>query len=248
MVPVAGEDAVRDRAAMEREAHVRAAVVDGVDRVAVREEAETCARRRRRRACPAARSSASDAARTSVAHLGHGHVSSFVCLAQPRTSSNGLSQVPAAELAIGEVVGAQRSARVRAALLRGRRAHRLEPDGRQPAPLPARSSSGGSPSSRPGRRAGIPLAEIQAGARDPPARPNAGRSADWERLSRAWREDLDRRIATLEALHSRLTTCIGCGCLSIDACGLFNPDDEAAQLGAGAHYLRAPKTQEGLAK
>jgi MerR family redox-sensitive transcriptional activator SoxR len=42
----------------------------------------------------------------------------------------------------------------------------------------------------------------------------------------------------LEALRDRLTTCIGCGCLSIDRCSLLNPDDEAAAFGAGAHYLQ----------
>ena len=60
---------------------------------------------------------------------------------------------------------------------------------------------------------------------------------DWERLSKRWREDLEARIATLQALHDRLNTCIGCGCLSIDKCELLNPEDEAAGLGVGAHYL-----------
>jgi MerR family redox-sensitive transcriptional activator SoxR len=43
----------------------------------------------------------------------------------------------------------------------------------------------------------------------------------------------------LSALRERLTTCIGCGCLSIDRCELLNPDDEAAAQGPGAHYLTA---------
>ena len=87
-----------------------------------------------------------------------------------------------------------------------------------------------------GKAAGIPLAQIHdalatlPGTRVPTRR-------DWERLSRRWQADLERRIETLEALRGRLTTCIGCGCLSIDRCGLLNPDDEAAELGAGAHYL-----------
>jgi len=88
-----------------------------------------------------------------------------------------------------------------------------------------------------GRAAGIPLAQIgEALATLPPNRTATRR--DWERLSRRWREDLEERIATLEALRTRLTTCIGCGCLSIDRCTLLNPDDEAARSGAGAHYLR----------
>jgi MerR family transcriptional regulator, redox-sensitive transcriptional activator SoxR len=88
-----------------------------------------------------------------------------------------------------------------------------------------------------GRAAGIPLERIgQALDRLPVHRtPTRG---DWERLSRTWRDDLDRRIATLEAVRDRLTTCIGCGCLSIDRCSLLNPDDEAARLGPGAHYLQ----------
>lgn len=88
-----------------------------------------------------------------------------------------------------------------------------------------------------GRAAGIPLSRIgEALASLPAGRTPARR--DWERFSRAWRDDLDGRIATLEALRDRLTTCIGCGCLSIDRCELLNPDDEAAASGAGAHYLR----------
>lgn len=88
-----------------------------------------------------------------------------------------------------------------------------------------------------GRAAGIPLERIRAALDTlPTERPPTRR--DWERLSRAWREDIDERIATLEAVRDWLTTCIGCGCLSIDRCSLLNPDDEAAAFGAGAHYLR----------
>lgn len=96
-----------------------------------------------------------------------------------------------------------------------------------------------------GSAAGIPLRDIQAALATLPSDRTAGRR-DWDRLSRRWRADIERRIGTLEALRDRLTTCIGCGCLSIDRCSLLNPDDEAAALGAGAHYLRrereAPET------
>jgi MerR family redox-sensitive transcriptional activator SoxR len=87
-----------------------------------------------------------------------------------------------------------------------------------------------------GRAAGVTLGEIRTALNGLPASRTPGRR-DWERLSNRWRNDLDARIATLEALRDRLTTCIGCGCLSIDKCELLNPDDEAADLGAGAHYL-----------
>ena len=88
-----------------------------------------------------------------------------------------------------------------------------------------------------GKTAGIPLERIRAALDTLPE----GRSPtkhDWERLSSSWRRELDERIATLEAIRGRLTTCIGCGCLSLQTCGLLNPDDEAARLGGGAHYLR----------
>jgi MerR family transcriptional regulator, redox-sensitive transcriptional activator SoxR len=95
-----------------------------------------------------------------------------------------------------------------------------------------------------GRAAGIPLDRIRAALATLPARRTPSRR-DWERLSRGWREDIDSRIATLEALRNRLTTCIGCGCLSIDACELLNPDDEAAEAGSGAHYLQQASQRAG---
>ena len=49
--------------------------------------------------------------------------------------------------------------------------------------------------------------------------------------------DMDERIAGLIRLRDRLNGCIGCGCLSVDACPLRNPDDRLAECGAGAHYL-----------
>jgi MerR family redox-sensitive transcriptional activator SoxR len=87
-----------------------------------------------------------------------------------------------------------------------------------------------------GRAAGIPLEKIRAALETLPSGRTPTRR-DWERLSRGWSAELDRRIATLQAVRDRLSTCIGCGCLSIDRCTLLNPDDEAAALGSGAHYL-----------
>jgi len=89
-----------------------------------------------------------------------------------------------------------------------------------------------------GRAAGIPLERIHA-ALDTLPKDRSPNSRDWQRLSRSWREDLDRRISTLQALRGRLTTCIGCGCLSLTKCALLNPEDEAAAQGPGAHYLES---------
>jgi MerR family redox-sensitive transcriptional activator SoxR len=61
--------------------------------------------------------------------------------------------------------------------------------------------------------------------------------ADWARLSRAWRSALDERIKLLELVRDELTSCIGCGCLSLHSCRLYNPDDRARVLGQGPRYL-----------
>ncbi len=66
---------------------------------------------------------------------------------------------------------------------------------------------------------------------------------DWATLSAAWRQDLDDRIRHLEALRDRLSGCIGCGCLSIDRCGLVNPDDVLGEAGPGAHTLIDPASR-----
>jgi MerR family redox-sensitive transcriptional activator SoxR len=88
-----------------------------------------------------------------------------------------------------------------------------------------------------GKTAGIPLERIREALDTLPAE-RTPTKRDWERLSSSWRRELDERIATLEAIRGRLTTCIGCGCLSLKTCGLLNPGDDAARLGGGAHYLR----------
>lgn len=60
---------------------------------------------------------------------------------------------------------------------------------------------------------------------------------DWARISRAWRPRLDEQIALIERLRDRLDGCIGCGCLSLRACRLLNPDDHAGEHGTGPRYL-----------
>ena len=61
--------------------------------------------------------------------------------------------------------------------------------------------------------------------------------ADWSRISAEFRSGLDARITRLENLRDTLDGCIGCGCLSLDACALYNADDRAAQRGTGPRYL-----------
>lgn len=83
---------------------------------------------------------------------------------------------------------------------------------------------------------GIPLRKVKdALNRLPDSRTPTRR--DWERLSAAWRDDLDQRIVDLEHLRDRLSGCIGCGCLSLGLCKLMNPDDLLGQRGPGPHNL-----------
>lgn len=86
------------------------------------------------------------------------------------------------------------------------------------------------------QRVGIGLADIAAALAELPVTAAPSR-ADWERLSTAWRADLDQRIAQLQKLRDSLDDCIGCGCLSIDRCRLRNPYDELAKAGPGPQHL-----------
>ena len=68
--------------------------------------------------------------------------------------------------------------------------------------------------------------------------------ADWTRLSRQWRPLLDAQIDALTKLRDQLDACIGCGCLSLKKCRLYNPGDGAAAFGAGPRYLLGTRSSE----
>ncbi|MEE2930407.1 MAG: redox-sensitive transcriptional activator SoxR [Pseudomonadota bacterium] len=61
--------------------------------------------------------------------------------------------------------------------------------------------------------------------------------ADWTKISRSFRKTIDDRIAMMERMRDRLDGCIGCGCLSLKACQLYNPEDRAYRLGVGPRYV-----------
>lgn len=89
---------------------------------------------------------------------------------------------------------------------------------------------------RAGRNVGLSLPEIRSALETlPPGRPPT--AADWARLSEGWRDRLDEQIAALSRLRDGLSSCIGCGCLSLDRCALSNPGDMAALEGSGARWL-----------
>jgi MerR family redox-sensitive transcriptional activator SoxR len=70
--------------------------------------------------------------------------------------------------------------------------------------------------------------------------------ADWQRLSRRWQLLLDARMAALTQLRDKLASCIGCGCLSLQHCGLYNPGDVAAVRGAGPRFLMGDRSADLL--
>lgn len=61
--------------------------------------------------------------------------------------------------------------------------------------------------------------------------------SDWQKLAAKFSGDLDQRIAGLTDLKEKLDGCIGCGCLSLQRCELYNTDDAASSLGAGPRFL-----------
>jgi MerR family transcriptional regulator, redox-sensitive transcriptional activator SoxR len=67
---------------------------------------------------------------------------------------------------------------------------------------------------------------------------------DWARLSRQWQPLLDARIAVLTQLREKLAACIGCGCLSLQRCKLYNPQDVAATRGSGPRFLMGDKSSD----
>ncbi len=83
---------------------------------------------------------------------------------------------------------------------------------------------------------GLSLKEIGAALDTLPDRRTPTKK-DWEKLSRNWQVQLDDRISQLQIMREKLAGCIGCGCLSLKRCALYNADDQAANLGSGPRYL-----------
>lgn len=85
------------------------------------------------------------------------------------------------------------------------------------------------------QRVGLTLEEIgQELAKLP--EDHVPREDDWARLTTTWSQRIDARIQELQRLRDSLTTCIGCGCLSLKTCAVMNPHDFCSQLGPGPRY------------
>jgi MerR family redox-sensitive transcriptional activator SoxR len=85
------------------------------------------------------------------------------------------------------------------------------------------------------QRMGLTLEEIGVELAKLPENRAPGRS-DWAKISAAWTQRIDERIAELLRLKAGLTSCIGCGCLSLRACQFANPEDRAGRQGPGPRY------------
>jgi MerR family redox-sensitive transcriptional activator SoxR len=83
---------------------------------------------------------------------------------------------------------------------------------------------------------GLALGEIEAALATLPEERTPTRE-DWANLASAWKPMIEERIAALTRLRDALGSCIGCGCLSLDTCALYNPADGARRRGVGPRYL-----------
>jgi len=93
------------------------------------------------------------------------------------------------------------------------------------------------------QRLGLSITEIQAVlATLPQGRPPS--RVDWQAISARIHDALEARIAMLQKTRDLLDGCIGCGCLSLDRCALYNPDDRAARAGAGPRFLMGDKASD----
>ncbi|GGV15916.1 redox-sensitive transcriptional activator SoxR [Kitasatospora herbaricolor] len=105
---------------------------------------------------------------------------------------------------------------------------------------------------RAAQRVGLSLEEARTALDRLPA-DRAPSTTDWSGVARSWQTRIDEQIADLERLKAKLTGCIGCGCLSISRCALYNAGDRAGAAGPGARYLLTrdpgtgpePRTTEG---
>lgn len=88
-----------------------------------------------------------------------------------------------------------------------------------------------------GQRVGLTLQEIGEALGALPA-DRAPTQREWRLMGQQWSALVARRISELQVLRTSLDSCIGCGCLSLGKCTLFNPDDEAAAEGPGSRWVR----------
>lgn len=98
---------------------------------------------------------------------------------------------------------------------------------------------------RAGQRVGLSLEEIRAsfGGLDPHDAPTR---IQWRTISKRWGPLLDARILELQKVRDSLEYCVGCGCLSMRQCALYNPQDslgDGSAPGARRLFPGAPEEE-----
>ncbi|MBO9479250.1 redox-sensitive transcriptional activator SoxR [Shimia sp. R11_0] len=83
---------------------------------------------------------------------------------------------------------------------------------------------------------GFSIAEIRSALAGLPSNRTPTKT-DWQTISEQFRQKLDDRITQMTKLRDQLDGCIGCGCLSLSNCKLYNPEDRARGRGTGPRYL-----------
>ena len=89
---------------------------------------------------------------------------------------------------------------------------------------------------RAAQRVGLSLEEAREALSALP-HDRAPNARQWAPVAQAWQVRIDEQIAELQLLRRKLGGCVGCGCLSLTKCSLYNPDDTAAAHGPGARWL-----------
>lgn len=97
---------------------------------------------------------------------------------------------------------------------------------------------------RAAQQVGLSLEEAGAAMARLPA-DRAPNAREWSRVAKVWEERVDGQIEELLRLKKRLRGCVGCGCLSLRKCRLYNPDDRVAEHGNGARYLVSDQSPPG---
>src|ERR1700759_3281080 len=89
----------------------------------------------------------------------------------------------------------------------------------------------------------LTLSEIEAELATLP-HDQAPTRAEWRAIGARMRGALAAKIEMLQRTQELLDGCIGCGCLSLDRCALFNPNDRAARAGPGPRFLLGDKASD----
>lgn len=88
------------------------------------------------------------------------------------------------------------------------------------------------------QKLGISLSDIKQAFSALPDKTTPNKQ-QWATMSASWQQALNEKISYMQRLRDSLDGCIGCGCLSMKSCPIYNPDDILAAKGPGPVILDA---------